>query len=144
MQTHIRLLLRALPELQIRGGIEEISKVLFFLFLNENICCDPSLEPSQQDGSNDGSQYMFLWKNMDNYPETVPVTPSFLGPCSTSFPFHICIFWTYYCISNPTHSILQQLWFYSSSGVQIRTFKVTLQYIHVVFHQWQCGSSSVD
>ena len=27
-----------------------------FLFFNENICCDPSLEPSQRVGSNDGSQ----------------------------------------------------------------------------------------
>ena len=42
--------------------------LLFFLFLNENICCDPSLEPSRRDGSNDGSQNMFLWKNMANYP----------------------------------------------------------------------------
>ena len=35
-------------------SIEDSSKVIF-LFLNENICCDPSLEPSWQDGSNDGS-----------------------------------------------------------------------------------------
>ena len=34
------------PELQIRGGIEDNSKIIF-LFLNKNICCDPSLEPSQ-------------------------------------------------------------------------------------------------
>ena len=33
-------------ELQIREGIEDNSKI-FFLFLNENICCDPSLETSQ-------------------------------------------------------------------------------------------------
>ena len=33
----------------------------FFLLLNENICSDPSLEPSAQGGSNDGSQNMFLW-----------------------------------------------------------------------------------
>ena len=33
-------------ELQIRKGIEENSKI-FFLFLNKNIYCDPSLEPSQ-------------------------------------------------------------------------------------------------
>ena len=46
------------PELQIRGGIEDKSKK-FSLFLNENVCCDPSLEPSQQDGSNDGSQHTF-------------------------------------------------------------------------------------
>ena len=37
------------------------------LFL-KNICCDPSLEPSPLDGSNDGSQNMFLWRNMANYP----------------------------------------------------------------------------
>ena len=27
---------------------------IFFLFLKENICCDPSLEPSQLDGFNAG------------------------------------------------------------------------------------------
>ena len=32
-------------ELQIRGGIADNSKINF-LFFNENICCDPSLEPS--------------------------------------------------------------------------------------------------
>ena len=36
----------------------------FSLFLNKNICCDPSLEPSHRDGSNGGSQNMFLWRNM--------------------------------------------------------------------------------
>ena len=56
-----------ISELQIRGGIEDNSRIIFN-FLNENICCDPSLEPSQRDGSkpsqrdgfNDGSQNMFL------------------------------------------------------------------------------------
>ena len=43
------------------------SKIIF-LFLNENIYCDPSLEPSLRDGSNDGSQNMFSWCNMDNSP----------------------------------------------------------------------------
>ena len=33
-------------ELQIRRGTENNSKVIF-LFLNKNICCDPSLEPSR-------------------------------------------------------------------------------------------------
>ena len=33
-------------ELQIRGGIADNSKTIF-LFLNENISCDPSLEPSR-------------------------------------------------------------------------------------------------
>ena len=50
----------------------------FFLFLNENICCDPSLEPSQRFGSNDGSQNKFLWRNTANYPQIIPLTPSYL------------------------------------------------------------------
>ena len=41
------------PELQIKGGTEHNSKVIF-LFLNESICCDSSLELSKQDGSNEG------------------------------------------------------------------------------------------
>ena len=50
-------------ELQIRGGIVDMKRIS--LFLNENIYCDPSLEPSQRDGSNDGSQHIFhreIWK----------------------------------------------------------------------------------
>ena len=39
-------------------GIVDNSKIIF-LFLNENICYDPSSEPSGQDGSNNGSQNMF-------------------------------------------------------------------------------------
>ena len=30
-------------ELRLRGGIKEKSEIIF-LFLNKNICCDPSLE----------------------------------------------------------------------------------------------------
>ena len=45
-----------MTELQIRGGIDHNSKIII-LFLNENLCCDPSLEPSRQDGSNDGSRH---------------------------------------------------------------------------------------
>ena len=37
----------SLSELQIRGGIGDNSKIIF-LFLNENTCCDPSLEPSNE------------------------------------------------------------------------------------------------
>ena len=29
----------------------------------------------------DGSQNMFLWKHMDNYPKFIPVTPSYLEHC---------------------------------------------------------------
>ena len=48
-------------ELHIRGILRIIQRY-FFLFLKENICCDTSLEPSQRDGSNDGSQNMFSWR----------------------------------------------------------------------------------
>ena len=47
--------------IHVRWGIEDNSKIIF-LFFNENICCDPSLEPSGRDGCNDGSQNMFLWE----------------------------------------------------------------------------------
>ena len=86
---------RGLPELQIREGTDDNSKIIFsspgrspgraivlppafylmgkalsgelscpcdrscFLYLNKNVCCDPSLEPSWRDGSNDGSQRKF-------------------------------------------------------------------------------------
>ena len=43
------------------------------------------LEPSQRDDSNDGSQNMFRWRNMDNY----PVAPSYLDHwCISMFFFH--------------------------------------------------------
>ena len=54
----------------------------FFFFLNENICCDPTLEPSRWDGSNGGSQNMFLWRNIANYPLIIPVIPSYLEHCT--------------------------------------------------------------
>ena len=34
--------------------------------LHINIFCDPSLEPSRRDGSNEGSQYMFFLRNKKN------------------------------------------------------------------------------
>ena len=37
------------------------------MLLLSNICCDPSLEPSHRDGSNEGSQHMFLLGNKKNY-----------------------------------------------------------------------------
>ena len=42
------------------GRNEDNSNILFLV--NENICCDPSLEPSRRDGSNERSQLMFLRK----------------------------------------------------------------------------------
>ena len=70
------------PELQIRGGTEDNSKIIFFLFFNKNIHCDPSLEPSLRESSNEGSQCMFFWRNMVNYPLSIPITPSYLEHCN--------------------------------------------------------------
>ena len=39
-------------------GVLRIIQRLFYLFLNKNVCCDPSLEQSQRDSSNNGSQNM--------------------------------------------------------------------------------------
>ena len=39
-----------------------------FFILIETICCDPSSEPSQRDGSVEVSQHMFLCKINKNYP----------------------------------------------------------------------------
>ena len=41
-----------IPELQIRGGIEDNSKIIFLI---SHVCCDPSIELVRQDSSNDGS-----------------------------------------------------------------------------------------
>ena len=38
-----------------------------FLFLVETICFDPSSEPSHGDGSDEGSQHMFLCRIDKNY-----------------------------------------------------------------------------
>ena len=44
-----------------RGCIEDNSKTIFLI--SQNICCDPSLEPSLK-----MSHKMFLSRNMANYP----------------------------------------------------------------------------
>ena len=33
-----------LSELQIKGGIDDNSKIIFLISQNENLCCDPSLD----------------------------------------------------------------------------------------------------
>ena len=37
------------------------------MFFHKNINCDPPLEPSHGDGSNEVSQHMFLLRNKKNY-----------------------------------------------------------------------------
>ena len=40
----------------------------FFLFLIQTIYCDPLSEPSHGDGSDEGSQHMFLCRFDKNHP----------------------------------------------------------------------------
>ena len=47
-------------EHQIRWILSIIVRFCFFLFLNQNICCDPSLELSQWDSFKEGLQHMFF------------------------------------------------------------------------------------
>ena len=56
---------------------------LMIIFLNSHrnhmtICCGPSFELSRQDGSDEGSQHMFLCRINKNYPYLSPNTPSLL------------------------------------------------------------------
>ena len=71
-------------QLQITGGTEDNSKIILFISQQKHVLW-PSLELSQWDSSNDGSQFMFfgsqvmiLWRNMANYPKIIPVTLSSL------------------------------------------------------------------
>ena len=36
------------------------------------MCCDPASEPSQRDGSDEGSQHMVLMRNKKNYQQIIP------------------------------------------------------------------------
>ena len=44
---------------------------LIFHLVIETICCDPSSEPSRRDGSDEGSQHMFLCRINKNYPYAI-------------------------------------------------------------------------
>ena len=55
-----------------------ITEEKFLLFLIEIICCDPSSEPCCRDGSDDGSQCMFLCRINQNYPKLSSNMPSYL------------------------------------------------------------------
>ena len=49
---------------------------------HKNRFCDPSLELSRQDGSNEGSQHMILLRNKKNYLLNSGHTPSYLELCT--------------------------------------------------------------
>ena len=47
----------------------------------EKIFCDPSSEPSHQDNSDEGSQYMFSMRYKKNYPSIIIKYSSYLELC---------------------------------------------------------------
>ena len=51
--------------------------MIIFLISHQKQCCDPSSEPSFRDGSDKGSQHMFLSRINKNYPKLSPNTPSY-------------------------------------------------------------------
>ena len=56
-----------------RWGNRDNSEIMSF-FLNENML-QPLIRTVWQNGSNEGSQHMFLWRNIKSYPLIIPVTP---------------------------------------------------------------------
>ena len=63
----------------IRGNRDNLKTI--FLIFHKNICYDPSLEPSHRDGSNEGSQCIFYFRNKENY--QVPVVQSIISLMSS-------------------------------------------------------------
>ena len=51
----------------------------FLSVLHKNLCCDPSSEPSQRDGSHEGSQHMDSKRNKKNYPSIIIKYSSYLS-----------------------------------------------------------------
>ena len=66
--------------LQIRRVKRDNLGIIFHI-TPSNICCDPLLEPSRQDGSNEGSQHMFSLRNMKNIFE-LPSKPPLIWSCN--------------------------------------------------------------
>ena len=60
--------------LQIRRSKRDNLRFIFHI-TPLNICCDPSLESSLQDGSNEGSQHIVSFRNKKNYLQIILNTP---------------------------------------------------------------------
>ena len=65
-----------MPLLQIRKGERDN----FPYFSIKNIHCYPSLGPSREDGSNEGLQRMFLWRNKKKNILKLLLIPLLSGP----------------------------------------------------------------
>ena len=70
------------------GLLSELHRIVknnIFLFLNENVCCDPTVQPSHQDSSNEESQCTLLCKNIESLPLIIPANHSYLKYCVVSY-----------------------------------------------------------
>ena len=72
--TEISIQNTCIAELQTRGGIEDNSKIIFLISQWIHMLW-PLI--------NDGSQNMFFWRNVANYPLIISVTPSYLEHCNS-------------------------------------------------------------
>ena len=66
-QNSGNMILLYIKEHNIRGCTDENSKITFLISQGKHMLL-PSLEPFWQDGSNEGSQHRFIWRNKENYP----------------------------------------------------------------------------
>ena len=64
-------------ELQRRREFQDNSGIIFFSFQQKNLVT-PSLDPSCLGRSNEGSQPVFSWRDNENDPQIILVTPSYL------------------------------------------------------------------
>ena len=54
-----------------RSNLDNLGIIFHTRSTSLNKCCDPLLEPSLRDGSNEGLQYMFSLTNKQNYPRII-------------------------------------------------------------------------
>ena len=81
--------------LQLRRGNRDNFGIIF-IFFHKNIFCDLSFEPSWWDGSNEGSQHMFLLRNKKiifELSSRPPLTGDLMRCCITQREAGIVEFW---------------------------------------------------
>ena len=72
-----------------RGNRDNLG--IFLLFFYVNISCGPSLEPSRQDGFNEGSRHMFSFTNEKKNSLNYPCYPLLSGAVMSFFTFLVAV-----------------------------------------------------
>ena len=94
--------------------------MIFLLFLIETICCDPSSEPSRQDGSDEGSQHMFLCRINKIHLLLSPNTPSDLELFFCFFVVVVFVFVSFCSVAS------------FSYGISVRYRTISLLHVHLL------------